>query len=73
MSSGVSQGCLEGYRSSTTIVPQLGLSFFAAVTSTCDFYGDGDALGFPVVSTILPPLEAVACSRGGLWPRRTRR
>jgi len=56
-------GCLGGYRSATTLVPELGLSLFAAAASTCDFYGDGDAVGFPIVSRLIPPLEAVLASR----------
>jgi len=56
-------GCLEGYRSATTVVPQLGLSLFAAAASTCDFYGDGDAVGFPIVSKLIPALDDVLAAR----------
>ena len=56
-------GCLRGYRSATTLVPQLGLSLFAAAASTCDFYGDGDAVGFPVVSKLIPALDALLAQR----------
>ena len=56
-------GCLDGYRSATTVVPQLGLALFAAAASTCDFYGDGDAVGFPIVSRLLPALETILQAR----------
>lgn len=45
-------GCLGGYRSSFSIVPSLKLGVFAVATSTCDLYGDGDAIGFPVVTKV---------------------
>jgi len=50
-------GCENGYRSDITLVPSLELGIFGAAASTCDFYGDGDAVVFPVVSAILPALE----------------
>ena len=56
-------GCLDGYRSAITIVPQLGLSLFAAAASTCDIYGDGDAVGFPIVSKLIQPLEEILTKR----------
>ena len=56
-------GCLPGYRSATTIVPELGLSVFAAAASTCDLHGDGDAVGFPIVSQLIPPLERLLRER----------
>eukprot|EP00947_MAST-08B_sp_MAST-8B-sp1_P003035 g3035.t1 len=51
-------GCEGGYRSDTTIVPSLGLGVFAAAASTCDYYGDGDAVAFPAVAALIPALEA---------------
>jgi len=56
-------GCLGGYRSSLTLVPSLGLGLFAAVASTCDLYGDGDALGFPAASKLIPALEGALTAR----------
>lgn len=32
-------------------------------TSTCDLHGDGDAVGFPVVSKIIPLVEAILLAR----------
>ena len=45
-------GCLGGYRSSFSLVPSLKLGVFAVATSTCDLYGDGDAVGFPIVTKV---------------------
>ena len=56
-------GCLGGYRSSLTLVPSLGLGLFADVASTCDLYGDGDALGFPAASKLIPALEGALAAR----------
>ena len=41
------------------MVPDLSLGIFAVATSTCDLYGDGDALAFPVANQILPLVEAL--------------
>jgi hypothetical protein len=56
-------GCVGGFRADVTIVPSLGFGLFAAVASTCDFYGDGDALGFPVAATLVPPLDGAIGAR----------
>jgi len=56
-------GCEDGYRSSITLVPSLGLGVFAAVASTCDNYGDGDALGFPIASSLIRPVAAALRSQ----------
>ncbi len=52
-------GCYGGYRSAITVIPELGLSVFAAAASTCDFYGDGDGLSFPILAKLMPPLSSV--------------
>ena len=36
------------------MVPDLALGIFATATSTGDLWGDGDAVGFPVASLIIP-------------------
>ena len=36
---------------------------FAAAASTCDLFGDGDALSFPIVSELIPPLELLLSGR----------
>lgn len=56
-------GCLDGYRSVIVVVPSLGLSVFAAAASTCDIYGDGDAVGFPIVAKLIAPLEDILSAR----------
>ena len=56
-------GCLDGYRSAISLVPSLGLALFAAAASTCDFFGDGDAVGFPIISQLIPALEGVLAAR----------
>jgi len=56
-------GCEEGYRSVISFVPQLGLGVFAAAASTCDDYGDGDAVGFPILSRLIPPLGDILTKR----------
>lgn len=49
-------GCIEGYRSAITMVPSLGIGIFGAAASTCDNWGDGDAVTFPIVHKLIPPL-----------------
>ena len=39
------------------MVPDLALGVFAFATSTGDLWGDGDAVGFPVVSHVLPVVD----------------
>ena len=39
------------------MVPDLALGIFATATSTGDLWGDGDAVGFPVASKIIPAVE----------------
>jgi CubicO group peptidase (beta-lactamase class C family) len=56
-------GCLDGYRSAISMVPQLGLTVFAAAASTCDYFGDGDAVGFPIVSKLIPALDTIITAR----------
>jgi CubicO group peptidase (beta-lactamase class C family) len=56
-------GCLGGYRSSFSLVPSLKLGVFAVATSTCDLYGDGDAVGFPIVSTLTPIVGRILDAR----------
>mmetsp|Transcript_31343 Transcript_31343/g.43930 ORF Transcript_31343/g.43930 Transcript_31343/m.43930 type:complete len:538 (-) Transcript_31343:223-1836(-) len=46
-------GCIEGFRAAFTLVPSLSLGVFAAVGSTCDMYGDGDVISFPVTNALL--------------------
>lgn len=46
-------GCVNGYRSDLTLVPSLGLTVFGVATSTCDMYGDGDAVVFPVLHRLI--------------------
>eukprot|EP00939_MAST-03C_sp_MAST-3C-sp1_P001219 g1219.t1 len=46
-------GCVEGYRSDMSLVPSLGLTMFGVATSTCDLYGDGDAIVFPIASKLV--------------------
>lgn len=60
-------GCLGGYRSAMTVVPSLGLGVFGVATSTCDLYGDGDAVSFPVVSALVPVIERVLEARVSGW------
>jgi hypothetical protein len=50
-------GCVEGYRSDMTLVSSLDLNVFGVTTSTCDLYGDGDAIVFPIVSRLIQDLE----------------
>lgn len=56
-------GCTDGYRSAITMVPSLSLGVFGVATSTCDLYGDGDAVSFPVVSKIIPLVEQALLQR----------
>lgn len=46
-----------GYRSSMTMVPDLALGIFATATSSGDLWGDGDAVGFPVASRVIPVVD----------------
>jgi hypothetical protein len=46
-----------GYRSSMSMVPDLGLGVFAAATSSGDLWGDGDTVGFPILSRAIPVVE----------------
>eukprot|EP01043_Picozoa_sp_COSAG02_P042999 COSAG02_NODE_3706_length_6353_cov_4.591142_5_plen_220_part_00 len=39
------------------MVPDLALGIFATATSTGDLWGDGDAVGFPVASLIIPLVD----------------
>ena len=45
------------------MVPSLSLGVFGVATSTCDLYGDGDAVVFPVVSKLIPILEKMLLQR----------
>ena len=56
-------GCVDGYRSAMTMIPSLGLGVFGIATSTCDLHGDGDALSFPVASSLLQPVEQALAAR----------
>ena len=56
-------GCVDGYRSALTMVPSLGLGVFGVATSTCDLHGDGDAITFPVASSLLQPVERALAAR----------
>ena len=40
-----------------TMVPDLALGIFAFATSTGDLWGDGDAVGFPVASRLIPVVD----------------
>ena len=44
-------------RRQATLVSSLDLNVFGVTTSTCDLYGDGDAIVFPVVSRLIQDLE----------------
>ena len=56
-------GCIGGFRSDVTLVPELGgLGVFAVLTSTCDVVGDGDALAFPIANRLIPAVEAALAS-----------
>eukprot|EP00940_MAST-03C_sp_MAST-3C-sp2_P000448 g448.t1 len=50
-------GCVDGYRSDMTLIPSLGLAMFGVATSTCDMYGDGDAVVFPVMHRLVDAVE----------------
>eukprot|EP00958_Prasinococcus_capsulatus_P004324 scaffold401_cov399-Prasinococcus_capsulatus_cf.AAC.8 len=50
-------GCLEGYRSDTLLVPELGLGIFAVATSTCDINGDGDPITVPLANLLAPSIQ----------------
>ena len=39
------------------MVPDLALGIFAFATSTGDLWGDGDAVGFPVASRLIPVVD----------------
>ena len=45
-----------------------GLGVFGVATSTCDLHGDGDAVAFPVVSTIIPLVEQILLARSTQFP-----
>ena len=46
-----------------TLVPSLQLGVLGIATSTCDLYGDGDAVSFPIVSNLIPVVEAILAQR----------
>ena len=49
--------CVCTDRTSMTMVPDLALGIFAFATSTGDLWGDGDAVGFPVASRLIPVVD----------------
>ncbi len=51
-------GCQDGYRSAINAIPSLGLSIYGAAASTCDNFGDGDAITFPVASLLIPVMAS---------------
>jgi len=46
-------GCLPGFRTDIVLVPTLRLGLFAAVASTCDSRGDGDAVAHPMAFNLI--------------------
>mmetsp|Transcript_65311 Transcript_65311/g.184323 ORF Transcript_65311/g.184323 Transcript_65311/m.184323 type:complete len:130 (-) Transcript_65311:18-407(-) len=45
------------------MVPSLGLGVFGVATSTCDNFGDGDSVAFPIVSALVPAVERALQAR----------
>ena len=64
-------GCDDGYRSDLTLYPSLGFGMWGAAASTCDLYGDGDAVVFPAAHRLVPPLEAVLTARAIALAQKT--
>ena len=66
-------GCLEGYRSDTLLVPELGLGIFAVATSTCDILGDGSPITVPLANLLAPKVQMLLSTAeqreedGGSW------
>jgi len=58
-------GGAPGFRSSITLVPELGLGIFGVVTASGsgDFYSDGDMVIFPILNQLIPEVEKILTSR----------
>lgn len=56
-------GCIGGYRAAISLIPSLDLAVFAAAASTCDIFGDGDALAFPVQAVIQGPIQELLAKK----------
>ena len=46
-----------------SLVHDISLGVFAVATSTCDTYGDGDAVGFPVLRRLAPAIEQLLLAK----------